>query len=211
MGLVLLSLLGGSAWAQSAPRIGTVDLNKIFDGYYKKKQAEVIIKDRADELQKTLKDMVTKFQKDKDAYDKMVASAGDSNISADERDRRKKQAEDMLKNLKQSDDEITSSRRQAMADLDDQKTRMINRLVDEIRQVVSAKAREAGFTMVLDVAAVSAKSGAPFVLYSDNQTDITEPVLAQLNAGAPLDLNTTSDDTKKPASTNSSKPDSKKK
>lgn len=208
--LALISLVGGSAWAQTPPRIGTVDLTKIFDGYYKKKQAETIIKDRATELEKTIKELVTKFEKDKAEYDKVVASAGDSNISADERDKRKKQAEDLLKNLKQSDDEITTSKRRAMADLDEQKTRMINRLVDDIREVVSTKARAAGFTLVVDTTAVSAKTGAPIVLYSNNEADITDPVLAQLNAGAPLDLGAPADD-KKPDDTKAGKKDDKKK
>lgn len=197
LGLVVGSLLGGSAWAQTSSRIGTVDLTKIFDGYYKKKQAEAIVKDRAAELEKTLKDLVAKFDKDKTEYEKVVTSAGDANISPDERDKRKKQAEDLLKGLKQSDEELTSSRRRAMADLDEQKTRMINKLVDDIRDVVATKARAAGFTLVLDTTGVSAKTGAPIVLYSDNQTDITETVLAQLNAGAPVDLGAPSDDTKK--------------
>jgi Skp family chaperone for outer membrane proteins len=210
LGLVLISLLGGSAWAQSQPRIGTVDLSKIFEGYYKKKQAETIVKDRATELEKTLKELVTKFEKDKAEYEKLVTSAGDSAISPEERDKRKKQAEDMLKSLKQSDDEIVSSRRRAMADLDEQKTRMISRLVDDIREVVAAKARAAGFSLVLDTTALGAKTGAPIVLFSNNETDITDPVLAQLNAGAPLDLGAPADD-KKPADTKAGKPDTKKK
>ena len=209
LSLVLVSLLGGSAWGQTQTRIGTVDLTKIFDGYYKKKQAEAIVKDRATELEKALKEMVAKFEKDKSEYEKLVTSAGDSAISPEERDKRKKQAEDMLKGLKQSDDEIVSSRRRAMADLDEQKTRMIGRLVDDIREVVAAKARTAGFTLVLDITALGAKTGAPIVLFSNNDTDITDPVLAQLNAGAPLDLGTPADD-KKLDDTKSGKTDTKK-
>lgn len=215
LGLVLLGLLGGSAMAQTATRIGTVDLTKIFDGYYKKKQAEAIVKDRATELEKALKDLVTKFDKDKAEYEKVVASAGDANISPDERDKRKKQAEDLLRGLKQSDEELTASRRRALADLDEQKARMIGKLVDDIREVVSAKARAAGFTLVLDTTAVSGKTGAPMVLFSDNQTDITEAVLAQLNAGAPVDLGPSTDDSKqsdtKTGTTDTSKGGTKKK
>jgi Skp family chaperone for outer membrane proteins len=209
LGLVLLGLLGGSAWAQTAPRIGTVDLAKIFDGYYKKKQAETIVKERATELENTIKGLVTKFEKDKAEYEKVLASANDANISPDERDKRKKQAEELFKGLRQSDEELTASRRRALADLDDQKNRMIGKLVDDIRAVVSAKARAAGFTLVLDTTAVSGKTGAPIVLFSDNQTDITATVLTSLNAGAPVDFGASSDDTKKP-DTKAGTPDTKK-
>ncbi len=208
LSLVLVSLLGGSAWAQTQTRIGTVDLTKIFDGYYKKKQAETIIKDRATELEKALKEMVAKFEKDKAEYEKVMTGAGDSAISPDERDKRKKQAENLLKSLKQSDEELVATRRRAMSDLDEQKNRMISRLVDDIRDVVADKARKANFSLVLDTTAVGAKTGAPIVLFSNNETDITDPVLAQLNAGAPLDLGAPAED-KKADATKAGKKDEK--
>lgn len=186
-GFLLACLLGGPAWAQAQARIGTVDITKIFERYYKKNQAETILKDRRDELEKALKEDVSKYEKDKGEYDKMVSSAADPVISGDERDKRKKQAEDMLKKLKQSEDSIMASQRAAKSSMEEQTSRMIGRLVDDIREVVSAKARTAGFTLVLDTAAIGAK-GTPIVLFNSNETDITDTVLAQLNAGAPLDL-----------------------
>ena len=195
-GFLLACLLGGPAWAQAQARIGTVDITKIFDRYYKKQQAETILKDRRDDLEKALKEDVAKYEKDKAEYDKMVSSAADPNVSGEERDKRKKQAEDMLKKLKQSEDSILASQRAAKSSMEEQTTRMIGRLVDDIRDVVSAKARTAGFTLVLDTAAVGAK-GTPIVLFNNNETDITDTVLAQLNAGAPLDT-TPSSNTRKP-------------
>jgi Skp family chaperone for outer membrane proteins len=194
-GLLLACLLGGPVCAQAQTRIGTVDITKIFDGYYKKKQAESILRDRRDELDKALKEDLAKYEKDKADYDKMVSSAADPLLSGEERDRRKKQAEDMFKKLKQSEDSIMASRRAAQTSMEEQSSRMIGRLVDDIRDVVSAKARTAGFSLVLDTAALSAK-GTPIVLFNNNETDITDAVLAQLNAGAPLDTTPTANSKK---------------
>jgi Skp family chaperone for outer membrane proteins len=192
LGLVLASMLCGSARAQTQPRIGTIDVSTVFDSYYKKKQAETLLKDRKDELIKELKEIAAKIDKDTDAYNKALASAGDANISPDERDKRKSQAEDMLKKLKQSKEDLASSERSAQETIAGQQSRMVNRLVDDIRDVVSAKARTAGFSLVIDSSAVSAK-GTPIVLFNNKETDLTDTVLAQLNAGAPLDTTPPSD------------------
>ena len=196
LGLVVAALLGGTAWAQPQPRIGTIDVSSVFDSYYKKKQAETLLKDRETELVKELKTLAAKIDKDTAEYDKVVASAGDNNISPDERDKRKTQAEELLKKLKLSKEDLASSERSARETIESQRTRMVSRLVDDIREVVSSKARTAGFTLVIDASAVSGK-GTPIVMFNNKDTDLTDGVLAQLNAGAPLDNTPPADTGKK--------------
>jgi outer membrane protein len=188
-GLLSLSLLmGASAWAQTQAqnRIGTIDLGKVFDNYWKRKQAEAVLKDRAAEMEKDFKVMVADFEKGKADYEKALAAAADSAASAEERDKRKKSAEEKLKSLKDSDDMLTSYKRQASANLDEQKTRMRNNILDEIRSVVSTKARNAGFALVIDSSADTARA-TPMVVFNSGDSDLTETVLAQLNAGAPTE------------------------
>ena len=64
LGLLLVSLLSGSAWAQG--RIATVELRKVFDNYWKTKQADVALKDRAADFEKDHKTMVDDWKKAKD-------------------------------------------------------------------------------------------------------------------------------------------------
>ncbi len=189
LGLLSFSLLaGGSAWAQAQAqtRTGTIDLAKVFDNYWKKRQAEAVLKDRAADMEKDFKVMVTDFEKGKAEYEKALAAAGDQNVSPEERDKRKKVAEEKLKSLKDSDDMLTSYKRQASANLEEQKARMRNNIFDEIKNVVALKARTAGFSLVIDSSADSGK-GTPIVLFNNGDNDITDTVLAQLNAGAPTE------------------------
>ena len=46
----MVCVLTGSAVAQN--RMATVDLRKVFDGYWKKKQAEVALKERQTDMEK---------------------------------------------------------------------------------------------------------------------------------------------------------------
>ena len=183
-GLVVLlsSLLCTAASGQA--RIGTVDLRKVFDGYWKTKEADARLKESATDMEKEFKTMVTEFDKSKEDYQKLLSGANDQAVSSDERDKRKKSAEDKLKQLKETEDGITQYRRQATNTLEEKKKRMRDNILTEIRTVLNAKAKTANFTMVVDVAAESANA-TPVVLYTNNDSDITDEVLKQLNAAAP--------------------------
>ena len=68
--------------------------------------------------------------------------------------------------------------------MDEQRKRMRDSIVEEIRTAVNGKAKSAGYALVLDTVAESANN-TPIVLYSNNENDMTDAILAQLNAGAP--------------------------
>lgn len=192
--LLLLSLMSTTAWAQG--RIATVDLRKIFDNYWKTKQADAALKDRASDMDKDFKTMMADYDKAKEDYQKLLAGAADQAVSADERDKRKKSAEDKLKSIKDTEDSLAQYRRTATTQLDEQKRRMRDNILGEIRNVVNAKAKAASFALVLDTAAES-NNGTPVALYTDNSNDLTDAVLQQLNAAAPPESAATPD-TKQP-------------
>jgi Skp family chaperone for outer membrane proteins len=181
-GLLLVSLLSGSAWAQG--RIATVDLRKVFDGYWRTKQDDAILKDRAADIEKDHKVMLDDWKKAKEDYQTLLTEANNQTLSLEERDKRKKSAEDKLKEIKDSEDAIAQYERQARTTLDETRKRMRDRIVEEIRTTVNGKAKSAGYALVLDTMAESANN-TPIVLYSNNENDMTDAVLAQLNAGAP--------------------------
>jgi len=182
---VLAGVLTVPAWAQS--RIATVDLRKLFDGYWKTKQADGALKDRAADLDKEYKDLLEDFQKLKEEYQKLLADANDQAVSAEEREKRKQTAEAKLKSIKDTEDTVLQFKRQATTNLDEQRRRMRDNILTEIRTVVNAKAKSAGFALIVDTAAESS-NGTPIVLYTNGENDLTEEVLNQLNAGAPVEL-----------------------
>jgi outer membrane protein len=183
--LLLISLMSCPAWAQN--RIATVDLRKIFDTYWKTKQADAALKDRQADLEKDDKTMRDDWKKAKDEYQSLLTDANNQTLSIEERDKRKKAAEDKFKQIKDSEDAIVQYERQARANIDEQRKRMRDRIVEEIRTAVNGKAKAAGYALVLDTAAESVNN-TPIVLFSNNENDMTDAVLALLNAGAPADM-----------------------
>jgi len=183
--VLLMTFLCGSAQAQG--KIGTVDLRKLFDGYYKTKLAQANIKEHAAQLDKDDKGMRDDLQKASTEYQDLLAQANDQAISSDERDKRKQAAADKLKQIQDSKATIDQYERQAQATLSDQRQRMRTDILKEINAAVTAKAKAAGYSMVIDIASESINQ-TPTVIYSSGENDLTSDVLAQLNAGAPIDM-----------------------
>lgn len=190
---VLAGVLTGSAWAQT--RIATVDLRKLFDGYWKTKQADAALKERAADLDKEYKGLREDYQKSKEEYQKLLAGANDQAVAAEERDKRKQAAEAKLKNIKETEETVVQFERQARTTLDEQKRRMRDNIVNEIRTVVNAKAKSAGFALVVDTTAESI-TGTPVVIFTSGENNLTEDVLSQLNAGAPVETTKPTEKTK---------------
>ena len=179
----LLVFLGVPALAQT--KIGTVDLRKLFDGYWKKKQAQVALDDRKAQLDKDDKGMRDDLKKGGDEYQKLLEQANDQAISADERDRRKSATADKLKQLQETKSAMDQFDRQMQITLQEQQMRMRENILTEIKAAVSAQAKIAGYSLVLDAAAETANATAA-VIYNSGENDLTAAVLKQLNAGAPI-------------------------
>ncbi len=182
--LLFTALLAAPVTASGADRIAVVDLKKVFDGYWKTKQADLNLKERATELDKKRKDMLDDLKKSGDDYKKLVENATDSAVSLEERDRRKKFAETKLRELQEIEQSIGQFDRSARAQLGEQQRNMRDKIVVEIRDLVNKKAKSAGYSAVLDSAAESAV-GTPILLFNANLPDLTDEIISQLNATAP--------------------------
>ena len=80
---------------------------------------------------------------------------------------------------------------------------MRENILTEIRNTVNAKAKAGGYALVMDTAAESVNN-TPVILFTNGENDLTDAVLSQLNAGAPLE-------TPKPAETTDGKKKDEKK
>ena len=180
-----MTFLSGSALAQT--KGGTVDLRKRFDNYWKTKQAQIAIQQRAAQLDKDDKSMKDDLKKSSDDYQKLLDQASDQAISADERNKRRQAAESQLKLLEDSKAAIEQFERQAQATLTEQRSRMRENVLADIQAAVSAKAKAGGYTLVIDTAAETV-NGTTTVVYNSGADDLTDTILGQLNVGAPIDV-----------------------
>ncbi len=181
--LVLAGLLAAPASAQIA-KFGVVDLRKVFDNYWKTKQADANLKEEAAGLDKEKKTMLDQYQKDQETYKKKLDSSNDSVVSAEEREKRKKDAEDLLLKLREGQNTIEQFDRQARSTLGEKQRRMRDNLLGEIKDVVKARANAGNYNYIIDAAAETVNN-TPVLLFTSGANDITDEVLAQLNLTAP--------------------------
>ena len=145
-----------------------------------------MLEERRADLEKDRLNMVSELKKANEDYQSALASANDQAVSAEEREKRKRSAEDKFKDAKAAEDRLASYVRSATAQLEEQINRMKKNVVSEIRTVVTAKAKAAGYSLVLD-AGEETPALAPVILYNNNENDLTPAILEQLNATAPAE------------------------
>ncbi len=182
--------------AHADPKVATVDMKKLFNGYYKTKLAQSSLESRKTELRKEIKDMAAKLEKDQTDYKQLLDQSSDPALSTDEKEKRQQAADDKGKEIAKARSDIEQFQRQAESQLADQSQRMSANLVGEIQKVVADKAKTEGYAMVLNSASVEV------VVFASSETDITGTVLDQLNAGAPIDITAPATDATTGGSTN---------
>jgi Skp family chaperone for outer membrane proteins len=165
-------------------KIGTVDLQKVFEKYYKTVRSQAALKQEASDLQKERTDMVDAGKKVEGEWQKLIDRAEDQAVSADERAKAKKSAEEKLRDLKSSEQAIQEYDRASAARLQEKQRQRHDEIVKEIRNVLDAEAKAAGYTLVLDVSGDSANT-VPVVIFSKGLNDMTEGLIKELNASAP--------------------------
>lgn len=177
---VILSATALSATAQT--KTAAVDMKKLFNGYWKTKSAQNLLEKSKADLRKDLKDMADGLEKAQADYKLLLEQANDPAISAEEREKRKQAAGSKAKEVATNKTALEQYQRQAETTLAEKTQRMSGNLVSEIQKAIADKAKAGGYSAVINSAATEV------VVFTDGNIDITEAVLKQLNAGAPIDL-----------------------
>jgi Skp family chaperone for outer membrane proteins len=180
--ILLLTFLTAPVFAQT--KVGTVDMQKIFNDYWKKKTAQVALDNRKVELRKEIKDLATGLENAQTNYRSLLEQANDQTLSQAEREKKKSEADAKAKSIAESKNSLEQFQRQAESQLADQSQRMSANLVTDIQKAVADQAKAKGCNLVLNTRTEA-------VIYAGPETDITTEVLKQLNAGAPIDVNQT--------------------
>ena len=140
--VLLVSVTSSLAWAQG--KIVTINLQKVFEKYWKTKQAESELRSRGDDMEKEHKNMLNDWTKAREDHQHLLSAANDQSASAEDREKSKRAADSKLKYLKDTEESILQYEKQARTTLDEQKRRTIDKILAEIRTLVAEQAKSAG-------------------------------------------------------------------
>ena len=111
----------------------------------------------------------------------MRESADEGALSNAERQKRGKEADAKLVEVRGLEKDITDYDNTTRSQIAETQARMKKNIVRDIREKIAQIAKADGLSMVIDSAAV-ARTETPIVLYNDGSNDLTDKVLSLLNA-----------------------------
>jgi len=181
LGSATAALIAVSAQAQN--KLAIVNMKTVFDGYWKTKQSDATVKERETEFKTERKKMEEDYEKLNAEYRELDKGSRDPAISAEEQKKRKDSANSKLLEIREIEQSVQNFDRNFRQQVADQITRMRENIFRDIREVVDARAKAAGYNLVLNTAAEITQ--IPVFIYVAGLPDLTQDVLTELNAKAP--------------------------
>jgi len=169
-----------AALAQGTTKIGTVDMQRAFKEYNKTKEAEVKINDAKNAAKKEYDDRAESYKKALDEINNLNKQLESPALSADKKTQTAKERDDKIANIKNMEREISDFRQTRERQLQEQLMRVREGIVKEITDVVMEKVKTNNMDLVFDKSGMSI-NGVPFLLYSHDNIDFTNDIVAVLN------------------------------
>ena len=182
--VLTLSCFAGAAVAQEPVKIATVDLLKAFDSYWKTKLSNDQLKERGADFDKARVGMIDDLDLLREEYTRLNASAQDPANSDETRSGDLKKAQEKLTEYKRLEQQIIEFNKNAQKTLGDQTRRLRKGRLGEIQEVISVKAKELGYDLVIDSSQDVLLPRTPTVLYTNGKNDITTVIIDILNEDA---------------------------
>jgi outer membrane protein len=169
-----------AAFAQGTMKIGTVDMQRAFKDYNKTKEAEAKINDAKNAAKKEYDDRAEAYKKALDEINNLNKQLESSALSADKKTQIAKDRDDKIANIKNMEREISDFRQTRERQLQEQLMRVREGIVKEITDVVMEKVKTNNLDLVFDKSGMSI-NGVPVLLYSHDNIDFTNDIIAVLN------------------------------
>jgi outer membrane protein len=168
--------------AKAELKVGTVDMNKVFQGYYKTKDAETKINDARAAAKKELDERIEGYKKLIDEINKLNDELKKTELSNDTKEQKAKTRDEKINDAKGVEKDINDFRVTREKQLQEQAVRMRNGIVEEINKLIQDKVSAENFDIVFDRSGASLNS-VPFMLYARDTFDFSQMIIDSLNKG----------------------------
>lgn len=179
------ALLAALAWPAAAEqKSACINMERVFDEYYKTKTANAQFKARGEEIDSKRKEIVGKAKAIKAEFDKLNAEYRDKSLNEEARAKKRDAADDKLQELREAEEKVVEFDKTFKKELADQMRQMQQQIVGEIRAAIQAYAAENKIDVVFDSSGKTLNN-VEAVMYFDKRMDITDAIMAIMNKNAP--------------------------
>jgi outer membrane protein len=184
-GLCLASALLSAPIQAQQLKIGTIDMQKVLAAFYKTQEA----KEKLEAAQKAANDELNQRmetrKKNLDAINKLNEEMNRPDVSAATKGQKARERDAKIAEQQGLEKEMTEFRDSRSKQLQEVQNHMVSGLVEDIMKVVSDQVKTQGFDLVLDKSGRSAGLGTTVLLYAKENMDVSDVVIAKLNANRP--------------------------
>ena len=182
--ILAAAFFAATANAQEPVKIATIDLLKAFDSYWKTKLSNDQLKERGADFDKARIGMIDDLKMLREDYNRLNVRIKDLANAEETRANDQKKAQVKLGEYKRLEQQIIDFNKNAQKTLGDQTHRLRKGRLEEIQEVISAKAKELGYDWVIDSSQDVMLPRTPTVLYTNGKNDLTAVIIKILNEDA---------------------------
>lgn len=167
-------------------KIAVVDLEDVFNRYYKTKIAAANLKKQADVFKAYAEKLNESRNKLQEEFKQLRDDSQNLAMSKAEQENKRIQAQDKYRQVKEKEAELTQYNQAKVEQLKQERAQMRDRLLGEIREELAKRAALAGYTVIFDKSGKSL-SNIPVIIYHAPGVDLTETIVKELNRGHETD------------------------
>ena len=182
--IILTAILTAGSITAAEQKISFINMEKVFDEYYKTKTANVQFKARGKEIDVKRKEILSIAKSLKAEFDKLNTEYKDKSLNENAREKKKEAAENKFIEFKEAEKNLMEFDKVAKKEIANQMRQMQQKIVGEISGVIQTYAVENKIDIVLDNSGKTLNN-VECVMYFDRRNDITDPILAIMNKNAP--------------------------
>ena len=177
--LTVLTALIPLTAAANASRIGVVEMERIIRAHPRTESDRTILEQYVADYDEERDEQLARMRALSDEFDKLRAEASDPALSDRAREQLQEQARTKFEELRRKEQSIRETAATRQRELTSQELRMRNRVVADIKRVVTAVATEKGIDFVFAADDVAA-TAFPVILHYPESADITDAVIAKI-------------------------------
>ena len=180
---MLMAAFAAAACGAAELKIATVDLDKVFTAHPKTQAAEADLKKAEDAIQAEMDRMVAEGRALEESVAKLREAAKNPLLTEEARLTRRNEAEEKLTELQEFQLRARRTQETKLKQMREQVMKSRQGIVDELMAVLEQFAQAGDYDLVLDRSGMT-MNAIPLVAYSKPELDVTEKLIAFLQAKA---------------------------
>ena len=180
--LLAVALLFVVRAAAAELKVAVIDMEKVFNSYYKTKISAANLKKQAEVFKAYAQKLDESRQKLLDEFNTLRDESQNIALSKTEQESKRLQAQDKYRQVKEKEAELTQYNKTKYKQLNQERNEMRDALLKEIRDEINKQASLAGYSLILDKSGVTINN-LPVVIFHNPSLDITDGIVSELNRG----------------------------